>query len=723
MDRPAKRPRYLLTSRDNVYSANYNSQHEYYEIPDNEVNSYEEPEQETEEEIYDPDQELQLKRAQADFKLKSTFEAIFEKYGKDFGGIGDEIDMRTGEIMVNNGHLISMRHEADAGEIESQLSEELYDDMSGFVEQDLEDEDEEDEDQNTEEEEDGLEDEGEDGEDFDDEDVFSDEEMVEDDMILRGFAQASQQFINRRQPQEPGPSITEFAARAEPQRTAVVRPSLPKSSLPSRSEILAQFGPQLGPEIAKYVSERGAPKDSDIEAAWQVPDIGSFRRAPNIEPAWRIPDLEPNSPPTPGRRPIIKSMVIRPELEIERSASPKDAPSIWATTAWKTSRRSASRQRFQPHEDQLLLDFVADARRQGLDLGKMSTWKLLEAMNPRRDHKSWKQRYNTKFTYLRPNPHEESDLSTSEASSSTAQLHDQCLSYGMSIPRPVPLPAQLNHAQRPARARKPAQRDGIVTWSDAIATIASVDPIGNAGLLDDVRRTGNLTTHGVPVSSMFAKRHSLDKLARRRPVDQNPSYQTRPERQTESLSGAEDDPILNDSAYGTEEQLPEKAPCPHADCKLYPTTLYRVERGLDEELSPMCSHLLYEHHITPFPCGEVNCERKGARGYFMQRHLVEHVRDAHPYAAALHRLRGRVDSALLHQNHLLDQPRETIEADHRAPSGKQPRDSDFMIPQRPYIRRQCMSTHRQEVFAVYQSSTIEKHLLLRTFKYWMGILS
>jgi hypothetical protein len=42
-------------------------------------------------------------RQKLDNKLKSTFEAIFEKYGKDFTGVGDEIDLRTGEIIVDNG--------------------------------------------------------------------------------------------------------------------------------------------------------------------------------------------------------------------------------------------------------------------------------------------------------------------------------------------------------------------------------------------------------------------------------------------------------------------------------------------------------------------------------------------------------------------------------------------------------------------------------------------
>ncbi|KAJ4271442.1 hypothetical protein NW762_000144 [Fusarium torreyae] len=61
----------------------------------------------------DPNIQLALKRANADHKLQATMAHIIEKYSRDFEGIGDEIDMETGEIVVNNGHLRSMRDEGD----------------------------------------------------------------------------------------------------------------------------------------------------------------------------------------------------------------------------------------------------------------------------------------------------------------------------------------------------------------------------------------------------------------------------------------------------------------------------------------------------------------------------------------------------------------------------------------------------------------------------------
>lgn len=71
-----------------------------------------------------PEIDLHARRAQNDFRLKSIFESIFDKYGKDFDGIGDEINLETGEIVVNNGHILGMTNERDAGDAECS-SEEL----------------------------------------------------------------------------------------------------------------------------------------------------------------------------------------------------------------------------------------------------------------------------------------------------------------------------------------------------------------------------------------------------------------------------------------------------------------------------------------------------------------------------------------------------------------------------------------------------------------------
>lgn len=60
--------------------------------------------------------DLNTARAQNDLRLKSIFEGIFTKYGKDFTEVGDEIDLETGKIVVDNGHLLGMREEKDTGD-------------------------------------------------------------------------------------------------------------------------------------------------------------------------------------------------------------------------------------------------------------------------------------------------------------------------------------------------------------------------------------------------------------------------------------------------------------------------------------------------------------------------------------------------------------------------------------------------------------------------------
>lgn len=65
------------------------------------------------------------RRARLDLRLKSRFESIFEKYGKDFSGIGDEIDLETGEIVVNHGHVDGLKDETDPGR-----PEDLFDELN-----------------------------------------------------------------------------------------------------------------------------------------------------------------------------------------------------------------------------------------------------------------------------------------------------------------------------------------------------------------------------------------------------------------------------------------------------------------------------------------------------------------------------------------------------------------------------------------------------------------
>jgi hypothetical protein len=62
-----------------------------------------------------PDPDLVEDRDRNDNTLKGKFEAIFEKYGRDFSEIGDEINVMTGEVVVDHGHILSMVNEKDPG--------------------------------------------------------------------------------------------------------------------------------------------------------------------------------------------------------------------------------------------------------------------------------------------------------------------------------------------------------------------------------------------------------------------------------------------------------------------------------------------------------------------------------------------------------------------------------------------------------------------------------
>ncbi|OBT42128.1 hypothetical protein VE00_08326 [Pseudogymnoascus sp. WSF 3629] len=87
------------------------------------------------------------------------------------------------------------------------------------------------------------------------------------------------------------------------------------AAYPSEPDILAQFGQELGPRIAEYVSRQ------------KSVDEGS------IDPKWRTPALPAA---TAGKRPILKSIILQPDTE--RSPSP-NGNSLWATEKKPRRRR------------------------------------------------------------------------------------------------------------------------------------------------------------------------------------------------------------------------------------------------------------------------------------------------------------------------------------------------------------------------------------------------
>ena len=171
-------------------------------------------------------------------------------------------------------------------------------------------------------------------------------------MILRGFAKA-----NRFQQGSPelgvsnAPIAPERARRQEPlSRAPILARPIQGKSLPSRADILAQFGPQLGPQIVEYVSRQHVAEEQTIDPSWRAPEprrpasrhIESAWRTPalplaapkRIEAAWRVPDLPSGAS---VRKPLQKPVMILPEEA--RSLSPEASASIWAPVRPRGRRR------------------------------------------------------------------------------------------------------------------------------------------------------------------------------------------------------------------------------------------------------------------------------------------------------------------------------------------------------------------------------------------------
>ncbi|KAG8420674.1 hypothetical protein J3459_010832 [Metarhizium acridum] len=90
---------------------------EEYDEDDDKDNGEAAPEQREGSVEQDDGYQLAIEKAYADNRFRATMVHIFRKYGRDFEGIGDEIDLSTGEIVVNNGHIENMRNEVDVGDV------------------------------------------------------------------------------------------------------------------------------------------------------------------------------------------------------------------------------------------------------------------------------------------------------------------------------------------------------------------------------------------------------------------------------------------------------------------------------------------------------------------------------------------------------------------------------------------------------------------------------
>ncbi|PQE22067.1 hypothetical protein CJF31_00010696 [Rutstroemia sp. NJR-2017a BVV2] len=410
---------------------------------------------------YNPDEELQQKRAQLDFKLKSTFEAIFEKYGKDFDGVGDEIDLRTGEILVDNGHLAEMQDERDAGDRRAggNLLRALTVEPESATENSGE--------------EDGEHEEDDAQNDTLDVGDLSDGDMLEDDMILRGCDDLKLDSFVGEAIETKVPTFRD-GSESEVQQTDAPRPNSKVAPFPSYNELVKSFGPEVAPEIVNIIARQQAQDDSHIEPAWRAPSIP-------LAPA--------------GKRPTLKTYV--PQLEIERTPSPELSESVWALPKGRgrpkhrpegsTSIHSdgqgelsliKSRNTFTAEEDEFLIARVTEAQKQGMRFDQGAIWKRMEDENPRHNGFSWKKRYRAKYWHL-------------WTGNGSAQSH---VFDGVEDESELDTEFRSNNAhsgpsfERPVRVRKRAQQGpDVVSWSDAVAAIRTLDKRLHKDLIRDAR--------------------------------------------------------------------------------------------------------------------------------------------------------------------------------------------------------------------------------------------
>ncbi|KAK3648106.1 hypothetical protein LTR56_002584 [Elasticomyces elasticus] len=221
-------------------------------------------------------------RKENDRRLKSRFEAIFEKYARDFSGVGDEIDIETGEIVVDNGHLESMQHEVDPGESQSLR----------FVKDFAEELECEDEDSVSGDDEEAV---GEDKEALDGREVVEDE-VVEGDEAEVPFALESKLQELNDTDMTGGPEATLDAeqvlsalpptALSNPAVRASMRDMILKAENSQQMDLEAieALGVSIASQLAKkFNMPKTRSKTKRKESIWDFPDLPAFKRQRTAE--------------------------------------------------------------------------------------------------------------------------------------------------------------------------------------------------------------------------------------------------------------------------------------------------------------------------------------------------------------------------------------------------------------------------------------------------------
>ncbi|KAH8813125.1 hypothetical protein F5884DRAFT_324871 [Xylogone sp. PMI_703] len=559
---------------------------------------------------YNSGEELEKKRAELNNKLKSAFENIFEKYGREFDGIGDEIDLYTGEVVVDNGHLLRMEGETDAGDSfrGRQMLRALTVEPDQVVIDSVED------------------------------DEFNQEEssmadgdyaMEEDDMILRGFR----------------PPIDYAASFNWPERKY-----------------------KKGSPLKRPIQNKKA-SEGLIEPAWHAPmntsGISTLRREKK-KMTWQEvnhppsppsgPSLWAPEPPPRRRRRNIQNSHTTLEEESQQIEYHEDIEVRHTfLVSSSLSRRRKTRTPFTVEDDKILLKWIRKLRKEGRGLAEPA-WTELELKHPQHTWVSWRNRFRDRYHGHLPDE-QDSDNDSVEITTVTQKSpkRHRKASRGAKVAKSVPIdtthPQPISKPARPKRRAKKSVDDTYVDWSEAMASLEQVDPELHAELLKDTRREQRFFQHNLSDSS-----DSSD------PVFDDTSHDHSRRSTKRSLHSANFRAASPDLADGEESDLGVlqsleledhnnsttlPVACPHTDCRSFSTIKYRVIRLHNEQQPEIYMHLLRQHSTTPFPCFEEGCKHIGNDGYFNLADLVTHVKVDHPGGHALRRLQDRISSELI----------------------------------------------------------------------------
>jgi len=292
--------------------------------------------------------------------------------------------------------------------------------------------------------------------------------------------------------------------------------------------------------------------------------------------------------------------------------------------------------------------------------------------HPQHNYIVWKNRYRLKHRRLHIADSAEDTQSSSETSTisaplpaTTRLLHNEISNNRLPSPeatlnivaamhpawplrqnfmsKQAPL---INTTQRPTRERKPVQRPStFLDWSEALATIKSVDPALHSSLLQDVQRVDP------DAVSRYAKilpsTPSYEKVK-----GQLTSTIKTPRRLAQEKLGRpvddESDEAVDHTAHKTRHSdiLPRTKICTQGDCTCS-SKAHRIRRPSTDEMSSSCLRRFGAHQDPPYPCQESPCDCTGQRGLSRQEDLVRHVCITHQSPKTLVRLRHHVSPSYL----------------------------------------------------------------------------